>query len=767
MLPRAFRVYHATEDYFTMVAPSNRHNLEFRANLRKLLAEVDQVVGVSAKVVDNLVSLGGFAGPTLLAENGCDYEYFAEIKRKQDPAACAGPPTVVFQGKINSRLDFDLLGEVIEKLPHYKFRFLGGIDDQQGAAKLQSLQNVSFAGHVDPDQIALEMLQATVGIIPFRNTELMRNSMPLKTFEYIACGLPVVSIPIHSLEIIARDTNIVQFARSPEDFVKAIVDITPFRQELNALEKREALAVSNSYNRRFASVMSAITNTVKKTTDAGKPLNVAILYDQRSCHVITVREHLEAFRRFSTHDCTYVPATGVAHNATGKKLHASIDLSVFDAVVVHYSVRLSIRSHLNESVAQAVKEFSGLKVLLIQDEYDAVEFTRQCMDKLQFDLVYTCVPLAEREKIYPSYRFPATEFLPTLTGYVPESTCIDSFVKPLEARSLAFVYRGRDLPPIYGQLGREKYSIGEEVLRRANVLGLPVDIACDSASRIYGEDWYRFLGSGRATLGTESGSNVFDFDGSLAREVEALKQRDPGVGFEEIWERVIQPHDGYIRMNQISPKIFESIRLRTALVLFEGEYSGVVRPDVHFIPLKKDFSNFEEVVAKVMDNKMIREMTDRAHEDIIASGRYSYRKFVEGVSRDLRERCLRRQTRRLMYGPVFAEGGDGSFRQCLPCMPLPLPCAKDVLDCQDTLQQMQKKYERALESGRLQCSKPAGWYLPLVMNLRRQAPTLLVLAGKKTIKAVERWPYIARAMKIIWRKLPSSLRSELLRALYA
>ena len=54
-------------------------------------------------------------------------------------------------------------------------------------------------------------------------------------------------------------------------------------------------------------------------------------------------------------------------------------------------------------------------------------------------------------------------------------------------------------------------------------------------------------------------------------------------------------------MNQISPKIFEAIRLRTALILFDGSYSDVVKPDAHYIVLKKDYSNIDEVFERLED----------------------------------------------------------------------------------------------------------------------------------------------------------------------
>ena len=53
--------------------------------------------------------------------------------------------------------------------------------------------------------------------------------------------------------------------------------------------------------------------------------------------------------------------------------------------------------------------------------------------------------------------------------------------------------------------------------------GIPHDIAMDDASRIYGDAWYKFLGSSRTMLGSESGSNVFDFDGDLEEEIDGIQ----------------------------------------------------------------------------------------------------------------------------------------------------------------------------------------------------------------------------------------------------
>ena len=51
---------------------------------------------------------------------------------------------------------------------------------------------------------------------------------------------------------------------------------------------------------------------------------------------------------------------------------------------------------------------------------------------------------------------------------------------------------------------------------------------------------------------------------------------------------------------------------------------------MHYIALSQDYANIDEVFARLQDLDFLERMTERAYEDIVASGRYSYRSFVEG-----------------------------------------------------------------------------------------------------------------------------------------
>jgi hypothetical protein len=64
---------------------------------------------------------------------------------------------------------------------------------------------------------------------------------------------------------------------------------------------------------------------------------------------------------------------------------------------------------------------------------------------------------------------------------------------------------------------------------------------------------------------------------------------------------------------------------------------------VHYIPLQKDFSNFDEVIALYRDESFRRELTDNAYRDLIASGNYSYQRFIETFDHECLDAGLQEQ----------------------------------------------------------------------------------------------------------------------------
>lgn len=355
-------------------------------------------------------------------------------------------------------------------------------------------------------------------------------------------------------------------------------------------------------------------------------LNILLLYHGTQTYTNTVFEHVDAFRRFSRYRFTY------CHQDEHTRFN--VDLSQFDAVIIHYCLRLPF-NQISESTAKALAKFQGVKALFMQDEYDHTRRTWEWIRRLGIDLVFTVVPEPNIDRIYPPEEFPGVRFVTNLTGYVPQELESAREAAPLAGRELVVGYRARELPVKYGQLGFEKVEVGKLVKAYCESRGIPHDIAWTESSRIYGPAWYEFMSSCRAMLGSESGSNVFDWDGTLSEQLDRYRSEHPDAADEDVYQAVIAPREMPGLMNQVSPRVFECIASRTALILFEGGYSGVVEPWKHYVPLKKDGSNLDEVFDRLQDDAFVGAMTQRAWDDVIASGRYGYPTFIAMVDGEL------------------------------------------------------------------------------------------------------------------------------------
>ena len=354
----------------------------------------------------------------------------------------------------------------------------------------------------------------------------------------------------------------------------------------------------------------------------GSPLSILLLYNATQTYTNTVWEHLDSFRSFSHHRFFYAHAD--------PETPFRMDLRNFDVVLIHYSMRLPY-DQLHPDCVEALRSFGGIKVVFQQDEYDITEKIRLWLERLGIDAMFTCVPEAHIGEIYDLARFPRTRFYSNLTGYAPTDLSHFPPPLPLSERRVLIGYRGRPLPYWYGALGQEKSGIARRMRAECEKRGLPVDIEWSESARIYGGGWYDFLRSSRAVLGTESGSNLFDDDGSVRQAVAEAMRAERGLTYEDAERRFFPGRDRPGLMNQVSPRIFEAVALEVALILFEGHYSGVVEAHKHFIPLKKDFSNVDEVLRLLQDDAYVEAMIQRTLEDVIQSGRFGYPRFIARV----------------------------------------------------------------------------------------------------------------------------------------
>jgi hypothetical protein len=344
----------------------------------------------------------------------------------------------------------------------------------------------------------------------------------------------------------------------------------------------------------------------------------------------SVADHLSSFRRYSDSRCFYL-------NLGLRQVPRFIGKVQFDLVVYHTSF-LSARwaPGLLEALMERARPLKGLgraRVALPQDEFFRTDILEEFIEEFEVDTVLSVAPPSEWEKIYPKTDRSRVRFGQVLTGYLDEGT-VDRTGRVLadgEQRPIDIGYRAWHAVPWLGRHGLLKTRIEEAFADAAPARGLKVDISTRHEDTLLGDDWLRFLGSCKYTIGVEGGATILDADGSLKQRTEAYMAANPGADFGEIEQSCFRGRDGELQLKVISPRHLEACATRTCQILVEGDYSGILRPGEHYIELKADFSNLDEVLDTAVRDDRREGIAAAAHRDVVASGDWTYARLVADV----------------------------------------------------------------------------------------------------------------------------------------
>ena len=75
----------------------------------------------------------------------------------------------------------------------------------------------------------------------------------------------------------------------------------------------------------------------------------------------------------------------------------------------------------------------------------------------------------------------------------------------------------------------------------------------------------------------------------------------------------------------ISSRNFDAIGTKTAQILLEGKYNNLLKPNIHYFSLKKDYSNFDEIVELVKNEKEVKKIAENAYDHVISNHLYENR----------------------------------------------------------------------------------------------------------------------------------------------
>jgi glycosyltransferase involved in cell wall biosynthesis len=253
-LDPALVVYHCVDD---IAAQPGVDAASFEAAERRFAARADLVLASAPALAARLRTV---SENVLDAPNVADTELFASALR---PGALDGgmatlaTPRIVFTGAVvATKLDIPLLVALARARPAWSFALVGPVgpgDPRTDVSALAAEPNIHMLGRRAYEKLPEVLRAADAGLIPYARNELTDSVFPMKVYEYLAAGLPVISTPLPALAAVAEVAR-----ASDADGIARLLDDALAHDSPERRVERSKAAAAHSWDRRLEEIAAAV-----------------------------------------------------------------------------------------------------------------------------------------------------------------------------------------------------------------------------------------------------------------------------------------------------------------------------------------------------------------------------------------------------------------------------------------------------------------------------------------------------------------------------
>ena len=257
-----YSIYHCVDDI--SVQPDMPGNY-IRILERDLSHKVNTIFTTTNTLMDKL---GSFCSSKYVLPNVVDYDHFAfpkeeSIQKANNLMRRIKQPIIGFVGAIsNYKINFDLIKSCAERYPNFSFIFIGSIGEGEGntdISKITNLRNIFFLGPQSYKDLPGLMSKFDIAILPSHKNQYTNSMFPMKFFEYLAIGLPIVAIEIPALVPYKQYASL---CIDNESFLQSIYnEVSDAKNPVKRKERKE-FAKLNTYKNRTKKMIKIIQERI-------------------------------------------------------------------------------------------------------------------------------------------------------------------------------------------------------------------------------------------------------------------------------------------------------------------------------------------------------------------------------------------------------------------------------------------------------------------------------------------------------------------------
>ena len=195
------------------------------------------------------------------ASNGVDYNHFQNIEpkfefdEKFNKILNNGKKIIGYYGALACWMDYELIKYLAEKRPEYDIVFFGvKYDDSFDRSKLDRYENVHFLGKRNYKDLPNYASRFDVCTIPFKVNEITKATSPVKLFEYMALGKPIVTTEMDE----CKKYKSVAIAKNKEEFVELVDNAVKLEDDLNYKEILKEEALDNTWEKKAQIIINLL-----------------------------------------------------------------------------------------------------------------------------------------------------------------------------------------------------------------------------------------------------------------------------------------------------------------------------------------------------------------------------------------------------------------------------------------------------------------------------------------------------------------------------